>query len=60
MHPGRNESATSYAEALSALNTLSYSSNLELQRSAALTFAEITEKGTQTGLRGRGGGERGG
>ena len=42
---GRNESAANFTEALNALNTLSYSSNLELQRSAALTFAEITEKG---------------
>ena len=47
---GRNESAANFAEALNALNTLSYSSNLELQRSAALTFAEITEKGRKRTL----------
>ena len=33
-------------EALPSLTILSHSSNLELQRSAALTFAEVTEKGT--------------
>ena len=32
-------------EALNSLTILSNSNNLELQRSAALTFAEITEKG---------------
>lgn len=30
---------------LQALSTLVYSDNIELQRSAALTFAEITERG---------------
>lgn len=40
----RPDNYTQLGEALGALTTLSYSSNLELQRSAALTFAEITEK----------------
>jgi vacuolar protein 8 len=30
---------------LRALSTLAFSDNLDLQRSAALAFAEITEKG---------------
>jgi len=42
---GRPENHVQLGEALGALTTLSFSSNLELQRSAALTFAEITEKG---------------
>ena len=32
-------------EPLRALSTLAWSDNLDLQRSAALAFAEITEKG---------------
>ena len=32
-------------DALRALSTLAFSDNLDLQRSAALAFAEITEKG---------------
>ena len=35
-------------EPLRALSTLVYSDNIDLQRSASLTFAEITERGTQT------------
>ena len=33
---------------LRSLSTLVYSENVDLQRSASLTFAEITERGTQT------------
>ena len=33
-------------EPLRALSTLVYSDNVDLQRSASLTFAEITERGT--------------
>lgn len=33
-------------EPLRALSTLVYSENVDLQRSASLTFAEITERGT--------------
>ena len=33
---------------LEALTTLVYSDNVDLQRSASLTFAEITERGMQT------------
>ena len=32
-------------EPLNALTTLVYSQNIDLQRSASLTFAEITERG---------------
>lgn len=32
-------------EPLRALSTLVYSDNIDLQRSASLTFAEITERG---------------
>lgn len=32
-------------EPLNALSTLVYSHNVDLQRSASLTFAEITERG---------------
>ncbi len=32
-------------EPLAALSTLVYSQNTDLQRSASLTFAEITERG---------------
>ena len=32
-------------EPLAALSTLVYSQNIDLQRSASLTFAEITERG---------------
>lgn len=32
-------------EPLAALSTLVYSNNIDLQRSASLTFAEITERG---------------
>jgi vacuolar protein 8 len=35
-------------EPLRALSTLVYSDNIDLQRSASLTFAEITERGTWT------------
>lgn len=34
-------------EPLRALSTLVYSDNIDLQRSASLTFAEITERGTR-------------
>lgn len=35
-------------EPLRSLSTLVYSENVDLQRSASLTFAEITERGTST------------
>jgi len=36
---------------LNALSTLVYSQNIDLQRSASLTFAEITERGEYTEIR---------
>lgn len=36
-------------EPLAALSTLVYSQNIDLQRSASLTFAEITERGRRSG-----------
>jgi hypothetical protein len=39
-------------EPLRALSTLVYSENVDLQRSASLTFAEITERGTYHGANG--------
>jgi vacuolar protein 8 len=41
----RNETNFFKGPPLQALSTLSYSDNVDLQRSAALAFAEITEKG---------------
>ncbi|TLD08776.1 uncharacterized protein PgNI_06914 [Pyricularia grisea] len=43
----RNETDFFSGEPLRALSTLVYSDNLDLQRSASLTFAEITERGAQ-------------
>lgn len=40
----RNETDFFHGEPLKALTTLSFSENVDLQRSAALAFAEITEK----------------
>jgi len=40
----RSETNFFEGEPLTALSTLSYSENVDLQRSAALAFAEITEK----------------
>lgn len=40
----RSETDFFQGEPLKALSTLSYSDNVDLQRSAALAFAEITEK----------------
>lgn len=40
-------------EPLRALSTLVYSENVDLQRSASLTFAEITERGVCARLIGR-------
>lgn len=45
--PQRNETDFFSGEPLRALSTLVYSDNLDLQRSASLTFAEITERGAQ-------------
>ena len=42
----RNNTNFFEGEPLRALSTLAYSDNVDLQRSAALAFAEITEKGT--------------
>lgn len=41
----RNETDFFTGEPLRALSTLVYSDNVDLQRSASLTFAEITERG---------------
>jgi vacuolar protein 8 len=45
-HPQRGETDFFSGEPLQALSTLVYSENVDLQRSASLTFAEITERGT--------------
>jgi hypothetical protein len=42
----RAETDFFHGEPLRALSTLVYSENVDLQRSASLTFAEITERGT--------------
>src|SRR5271156_635924 len=45
-HPlQRSETDFFSGEPLRALSTLVYSDNVDLQRSASLTFAEITERG---------------
>jgi hypothetical protein len=41
----RAETDFFHGEPLRALSTLVYSENVDLQRSASLTFAEITERG---------------
>lgn len=41
----RGETDFFSGEPLRALSTLVYSENIDLQRSASLTFAEITERG---------------
>lgn len=46
-HPQRAETDFFSGEPLNALSTLVYSQNIDLQRSASLTFAEITERGSQ-------------
>ena len=43
----RNETDFFSGEPLRALSTLVYSDNVDLQRSASLTFAEITERGME-------------
>jgi len=45
--PQRAETDFFSGEPLRALSTLVYSDNVDLQRSASLTFAEITERGTE-------------
>ncbi len=47
-HIKRNETDFFSGEPLRALSTLVYSDNVDLQRSASLTFAEITERGMQS------------
>jgi|SRR5271170_6531686 len=48
-HPlQRSETDFFSGEPLRALSTLVYSDNVDLQRSASLTFAEITERGMWT------------
>jgi len=42
----RGETDFFSGEPLRALSTLVFSDNVDLQRSASLTFAEITERGT--------------
>lgn len=44
-HVDRSRTNFFRGEPLQALTTLAYSDNVDLQRSAALAFAEITEKG---------------
>ena len=44
-HAQRAETDFFSGEPLNALSTLVYSQNIDLQRSASLTFAEITERG---------------
>lgn len=44
----RGETDFFSGEPLRALSTLVFSDNVDLQRSASLTFAEITERGTST------------
>lgn len=44
----RGETDFFSGEPLRALSTLVFSDNVDLQRSASLTFAEITERGTFT------------
>lgn len=46
MHIQRGETDFFSGEPLRALSTLVFSDNVDLQRSASLTFAEITERGT--------------
>lgn len=43
--PQRGETDFFSGEPLRSLSTLVYSENVDLQRSASLTFAEITERG---------------
>lgn len=43
--PQRGETDFFTGEPLRSLSTLVYSENVDLQRSASLTFAEITERG---------------
>ena len=45
IHDQRAETDFFSGEPLNALSTLVYSQNIDLQRSASLTFAEITERG---------------
>ena len=47
-HSQRAETDFFTGEPLNALSTLVYSQNIDLQRSASLTFAEITERGEIT------------
>jgi hypothetical protein len=46
----RGETDFFSGEPLRALSTLVFSDNVDLQRSASLTFAEITERGTSISL----------
>lgn len=48
IHRQRAETDFFSGDPLRALSTLVYSDNLDLQRSAALTFAEITERGSSS------------
>lgn len=47
MDTQRGETDFFSGEPLRALSTLVFSDNVDLQRSASLTFAEITERGKQ-------------
>lgn len=47
--PQRGETDFFSGEPLRALSTLVFSDNIDLQRSASLTFAEITERGAYIG-----------
>lgn len=46
----RGETDFFTGDPLRSLSTLVYSENVELQRSASLTFAEITERGMEVEL----------
>jgi vacuolar protein 8 len=50
--PQRAETDFFSGEPLAALSTLVYSQNIDLQRSASLTFAEITERGMESNVNG--------
>ena len=54
MNTQRQETDFFSGEPLNALSTLVYSQNIDLQRSASLTFAEITERGVTRRHRGVG------
>lgn len=50
-HTQRGETDFFSGEPLQSLSTLVYSENVDLQRSASLTFAEITERGMLSNIK---------